>query len=98
MMEIWQIGNTGVRNPMRIQDALRAYSESELVGNIRGKPAEIALMVYLGNKGILNNESGRDPTGSYGRKFRLLFNKMGFCYTSARGLSGLSQSDIGAQG
>jgi len=95
MIEIWQIGNTGVRNPMRIQDALRAYSESSLVGNIRGVPAEIAFMMYLGNKGVLNNEPGRDPSGSYGRKFRLLFNKMGFCYTSAKGLFGVSQSDIG---
>jgi len=95
MMEIWQIGNTGVRNPMRIQDALRAYSESNLVGNIRGIPAEIAFMMYLGNRGILNNEPGCDSSGSYGRKFRLLFNKMGFCYTSAKGLHGLSQSDLG---
>ena len=95
MGEIWQIGNTGVRNPMRIQDALRAYSESGFVGNIRGVPREIAFMKYLGEKGLLNNEDGRDPSGSYGRKFRLMFNNMGFAYNRAGAYRGVTQEEIG---
>ena len=95
MSEIWQIGNTGVRNPMRIQDALRAYSESGFVGNIRGVSREIAFMKYLGEKGSLNNEDGRDPSGSYGRKFRLMFNNMGFAYNRAGAYRGVSQEEIG---
>ena len=95
MGKIWLIGNTGVRNPMRIQDAFRIYSESGFVGNIRGVEREIAFMRHLAANGILNNEQGRDPSGSYARKFRLMFNKMGFAYGDERAYPGVSQDDIG---
>lgn len=95
MIDIWQIGNTGVRNPMRLYDAFKVYAESDLVGNIRGVPAEKAFMVYLDTKGVLNNENGKDPSGSYGRKFRLIFNMMGFAYNSSKAFRGLTQDQIG---
>ena len=93
MIEIWQVGNTGVRNPMRIQEAFRLYAESNLVGKLRGVSGAVAFTNYLCERGILNNAPGKDPTGSYGRKWRLVFNKNGFTYDVAK--EGLPQADIG---
>lgn len=94
-MDIWQIGNTGVRNPMRIQDALRVYTESKLVGRIRGTGGSVAFMDLLCEKGVLHNEPGKDTSGSYGRKFRFVFNTNGFTYDKFTSKSGLKQEDIG---
>ena len=95
MIRIWQIGNTGVRNPMRIQDALRVYSTSNLVGKIRSVPGSIAFMQLLHSQGVLNNQEGCDNTGSYGRKWRLVFNKNGFTYSEVNKSEPFSQTDIG---
>lgn len=95
MIEIWQVGNTGVRNPMRIQEAFRLYAESNLVGKIRGVAGAVAFTNYLCERGVLNNAPGKDPTGSYGRKWRLVFNKNGFTYGDVT-KDELTQSDFGA--
>ena len=95
MIKIWQIGNTGARNPMRIQEALREYSASSLVGKIRGVAGSIAFMQLLHSKGVLNNQQGCDNTGSYGRKWRLVFNKNGFTYNEVRKGATFTQSEIG---
>ena len=95
MIRIWQIGNTGVRNPMRIQDALRVYEASQLVGKIRGIAGSIAFMQLLHSQGVLNNQQGCDATGSYGRKWRLVFNKNGFTYNEVDKSEPFSQSDLG---
>ena len=34
-IEIWQVGNTGLRNPNRIQDGFRVFANSPYVGNLR---------------------------------------------------------------
>lgn len=95
-MEIWKIGNTGVRNPMRIQDALRVYEASSLVGDIRGVGGSVAFMDLLCERGILRNEPGKDSSGSYGRKFRLVFNIHGLTYDVVRKQKSFSQSDLGS--
>ena len=95
MINIWQVGNTGVRNPMRIHDAFCLYAKSDLVGKIRGVKGAVAFTNYLCENGILNNEPGKDPTGSYGRKWRLEFNANGFTYREAKRGIGFSQTDIG---
>lgn len=95
MIKIWQVGNTGVRNPLRIHEAFRLYASSHLVGKIRGVNGAVALMRYLCEKGILANAQGRDETGSYGRKWRLMFNTNGFTYREVTGGMGFTQSDIG---
>ncbi len=95
MIKIWQIGNTGVRNPLRIHEAFRLYAESNLVGRIRGVEGSVAFMNYLCEKGVLANEQGKDKTGSYGRKWRLMFNANGFTYQEVRKGMGFSQADIG---
>ncbi|MCQ2391639.1 MAG: AlwI family type II restriction endonuclease [Kiritimatiellae bacterium] len=94
-MDIWQIGNTGVRNPMRIQDALRVYAESPLIGKIRGVGGSIAFMDLLCEKHVLHNEPGKDDSGSYGRKFRFVFNANGFTYDVVSRKRGLLQEDFG---
>lgn len=94
MIDIWQVGNTGVRNPMRIQEAFRLYAESNLVGKIRGVEGSVALTNYFCERGVLNNAPGKDPTGSYGRKWRLVFNKNGLTYDVVKA-SGVRQSDLG---
>ena len=95
MITIWQLGNTGVRNPMRMQDALRVYAESNLVGQIRGVAGSVAFMNLLHEKGVLKNQPGKDSTGSYGRKWRLVFNQNGFTYEEALKKSPYKQTDLG---
>lgn len=95
MIDIWFVGNTGVRNPLRIQDGLRVYAESDLIGKIRGVPGAISLMNLLSEKGILNNELGKDESGSYGRKWRLVFNLNGFTYPCVEAGESFNQDDIG---
>ena len=95
MIDIWFVGNTGVRNPLRIQDGLKVYAESNLVGKIRGVSGAVALMRLLCEKGVLNNEAGKDSTGSYGRKWRLVFNLNGFTYHEVENVADYRQIDLG---
>lgn len=84
-IKIWYLGNTGVRNPLRLQDGLKAYAESDLMGKITGVQGSVSLMRYLNEQGILNNDEAKDDTGSYGRKWRLMWRKHGFTYNKAEG-------------
>ena len=34
-IKIWLVGNTGLRNPNRIQEGFAAYASSPFVGNLR---------------------------------------------------------------
>ena len=83
-ISIWLVGNTGLRNPMRIQDGFIAFSESPYVGNLHGRDNELGFMKFLNDKGIINNESGKDPSGSHARKWRLMFERYGFIYGQAK--------------
>ena len=56
-IEIWQVGNTGLRNPNRIQDGFRVFANSPYVGNLR-KENEIDFMKFLNSQGIIQNEAG----------------------------------------
>lgn len=86
MVEIWHLGNTGVRNPARIQDALIAYSESPFLGKITGRENEIAFENYLREKGIIPKSENKtnENDGTYGRKWRYVFFRSGFIYPPAR--------------
>ena len=44
-IEIWQVGNTGLRNPNRIQEGFKAFANSPYVGNLR-KENEIDFMNF----------------------------------------------------
>lgn len=43
-IEIWLVGNTGLRNPNRIQDGFAIFANSPYVGNLRGRDNEIGFM------------------------------------------------------
>ena len=70
-IEIWLVGNTGLRNPNRIQEGLAVYAGSAYAGNLRGSENEIGFMRLLDEKGIIQNEEGKDASGSHARKWRL---------------------------
>lgn len=75
-IDIWLVGNTGLRNPNRIQDGFKVFAGSPFVGSLHGKDNEIGFMNYLNEKEIIQNEDGKDESGSHARKWRLMFAKM----------------------
>ncbi|MEA4989051.1 MAG: AlwI family type II restriction endonuclease [Anaerovorax sp.] len=79
-IEIWLVGNTGLRNPNRIQEGFTVFAGSPFVGNLHGRDNEIGFMNLLNEKGIIQNEDGKDESGSHARKWRLMFSKNGFIY------------------
>lgn len=93
-VNIWLVGNTGLRNPNRIQEGFKVFAGSPFVGNMRGRDNEVGFMDYLNDKGIIQNEKGKDPSGSHARKWRLMFARHGFIYPQLQKAEGL-QSDLG---
>ena len=67
-IDIWLVGNTGLRNPNRIQDGFKVFAGSPFVGSLHGKDNEIGFMNYLNEKEIIQNEDGKDESGSHARK------------------------------
>lgn len=92
---IWLAGNTGLRNPMRIQEGFIAFSQSPYVGNLHGNENEMGFMRFLDDKGIISNEAGKDPSGSHARKWRLMFERYGFIYGQAKKQNGFEQAALG---
>jgi len=93
-IEIWLVGNTGLRNPNRIQDGFKVFAGSPFVGNLHGRDNEIGFMNYLNKEGIIQNEEGKDESGSHARKWRLMFAKNGFIYPQVKKSDG-NQEDLG---
>lgn len=83
-IDIWLVGNTGLRNPNRIQDGFKVFAGSPFVGSLHGKDNEIGFMNYLNEKEIIQNEDGKDESGSHARKWRLMFAKNGFIYPQVK--------------
>ena len=83
-IDIWLVGNTGLRNPNRIQEGLAVFANSSYVGKLHGRDHEIGFMKLLNEKGIIQNESGKDESGSHARKWRLMFSKNGFIYPQVK--------------
>ena len=93
-IKIWLVGNTGLRNPNRIQEGFSVYANSAFVGNLRDEN-EVAFMNFLNEKGIIQNEDGKDESGSHARKWRLMFARNGFIYPQVKKKDG-TQEDLGA--
>ena len=83
-IDIWLVGNTGLRNPNRIQEGFKVFANSPYVGKLRGKENEIGFMNFLNDQGIIQNEAGKDTSGSHARKWRLMFSKNGFIYPQVK--------------
>lgn len=94
-IDIWQIGNNGLRSPNRIWDGFTAFANSKFIGKLHGRENEIAFMNFLDEKGFISNESGKDASGSHARKWRLMFAKNGFIYPQVSKKDG-NQNDLGA--
>ena len=93
-IEIWLVGNTGLRNPNRIQEGFAVFAGSSFVGNLHGRENELEFMALLNAKGIIQNEDGKDASGSHARKWRLMFAKNGFIYPQVKRKDG-KQEDLG---
>lgn len=93
-IDIWLVGNTGLRNPNRIQEGFAVFASSSYVGNLRGKDNEIGFMNLLNEKGVIQNEDGKDESGSHARKWRLMFAKNGFIYPQIKKKEG-NQDELG---
>ena len=79
-MMLWHIGNTTVRTPYRLRDALQVLQGSPLNGNISGKEQENAFAALLHNEGILDAPrvvDGEDAS-DLGRKWRSALSQLGF--------------------
>lgn len=94
-ISIWLAGNTGLRNPLRIHDGLEVLSKSQFVGELHGKANELGFMKLLNDKNVINNESGKDASGSHARKWRLMFERYGFIYGKVKKSAGYTQDDLG---
>ena len=94
-IKIWLVGNTGLRNPNRLQEGLAVYAKSAFVGKLHGRDNEIGFMNLLNKEGIIQNESGKDESGSHARKWRLMFAKNGYIYPQVGKKDG-NQDDLGA--
>lgn len=91
-INIWLVGNTGLRNPNRIQEGFSVFAKSSFIGNLHGNENEIGFMNLLNEKGIIQNESGKDESGSHARKWRLMFAKNGFIYPQVRKAEGKQEA------
>lgn len=94
-IKIWLVGNTGLRNPNRIQEGFSVYASSAFVGHLHGRENELGFMNLLDEKGIIQNEVGKDSSGSHARKWRLMFAKNGLIYPQIQKKDG-RQEDLGA--
>lgn len=73
---VWNIGNTTVRNPNRIQDGLILFAQ-EFNGNLDGKVQEKAFWNRLIDLEIVDKDANRGSDWN-GRKWRSCFVKLGF--------------------
>lgn len=92
-MRPWLLGNTTVRSPFRLREALIALTRSPLQGHLHGREQERAFRELLGAHGVV--ELGSDATDSLGRKWRSALSKLGFLYPDAPKGAGIQQAQIG---
>lgn len=76
MPTVWNIGNTTVRNPKRIDNALRVFVEGGFSGNAKGSDIEARLHAKLKENEVLEYDG--DPSDWNGRKWRAAFYQLGF--------------------
>lgn len=88
---LWHLGNTTVRTPYRLREALKALQGSPLNGNIIGREQENAFAVFLHNEGVVNAPriAAGEDVSDLGRKWRVALSQLGFitpALSSARNL------------
>lgn len=96
-IDIWLVGNTGLRNPRRIAEGFELFAASPFVGKLYGYDNEYNFMRYLHEHGIINNKPGKDQSASHARKWRLMFERNGLIYPKVKQNEG-KQEDLGQVG
>lgn len=76
MPKVWNIGNTTVRNPKRIENALQVFLEEGFSGNAKGSEIEARLHGKFKEREVLEFEG--EPSDWNGRKWRAAFYQLGF--------------------
>ena len=75
----WHIGNTTVRTPYRLRQALIALQGSHLHGNLLGRTNEHAFAVLLHDAGLVRPQRPDESDHSdLGRKWRVALSQLGF--------------------
>ena len=90
-VDIWLLGNTGLRNPRRIAEGFALFASSPFVGKLYGAENEAGFMSFLNQHGIINNEPGKDSSASHARKWRLMFEKSGLIYRRLKSKEGIQE-------
>lgn len=94
-IDIWLIGNTGMRNPWRIPSGFKVYAESNMVGKLRAPEDQVAFKMLLVKTGEIGGDLNKDVDASITRKYRLMFNKYGFTYPEIIKKDGFKQEELG---
>ena len=94
-IDIWMIGNTGMRNPWRIPEGFKIYVESNQVGHLRTPAEQQQFKRLLAYKGVIGGDPNKDKDASITRKYRLVFGKYGFTYPEVTSKFGFSQEELG---
>ncbi len=76
-MKTWNLGNTTVRNPERIKDALRVFCD-EFKGKTFDVPTQNEFFVALINAGVIKGDPNQPGSRDWSaRKWASAFNKLG---------------------
>ena len=94
-IDIWLIGNTGMRNPWRIPSGFKVYAESNMVGRLLSPEDQVAFKMLLVKTGEIGGDLDKDKDASITRKYRLMFNKYGFAYPEVTKKDGFDQEELG---
>ncbi|MCK4760783.1 MAG: AlwI family type II restriction endonuclease [Candidatus Aminicenantes bacterium] len=81
-MSLWHIGNTTVRTPYRLREALIVLKNSEFCGSLLGQEREAGFTELLHEKSIVRVDrldgSVKKPADDVGRKWRIALAQLGF--------------------
>lgn len=76
MPKVWNIGNTTVRNPKRIENALKVFIKAGFSGNAKGSEQEAGLHQAFKEYEVLDFDGAASDWN--GRKWRAAFYQLGF--------------------
>src|SRR5574344_928608 len=94
-IEIWLIGNTGMRNPWRILSGFKIYVESNMVGRLRTPEDQVTFKMLLMYAGEIGGDLEKDKDAIITRKYRLMFNNYGLAYPEITKKDGFEQDELG---
>lgn len=94
-VNIWIIGNTGMRNPWRVAGGFKVCVDSNYIGHLKTNVEQQAFKKILYQSGEIGGETDKDQSASIVRKYRLMFNKFGFMYPEITKKDGFTQNEIG---